>query len=328
MSCFNPNQGIRLDSGAVKFIGSVRSNIARGTNLTGLNVFPMPCGKCVGCRLSYSKGWAVRNCHEAQYHESMDMPSLFVTLTYNDEFNARNGGSLNYRDCQLFLKRLRFAMSDNYSDYAFTSVQDMPLRFYMCGEYGGKTFRPHYHFLLYNLGFHDEKLYKVTSTGHKLFNSDSLSSFWSDPDTGESMGYVVHGDVTVGSAGYVSRYCTKKHDPSYGLPVYNRDTGKFLVPEFTQMSRRPGIAYEWFKRYGLGVYPDDKVVMGNGLFYKPPRYYDIQLEKADPVLFESVKQARIEFANSPLSLANNTLERLEVRETIQLSKLRQLPRHL
>lgn len=328
MSCFNPNQGLRLESGRVAFLGPVRSIVTRGINLSvhGANAFPMPCGKCVGCKISYSKGWAIRNCHEAQYHENLDMPSSFVTLTYNDEFNARNGGSLNYRDCQLFLKRLRKAMSDRYEDYAFTSQPDKPIRFFMAGEYGSKTFRPHYHFLFYNLGFHDEYLYKVTASGHKLFNSDSLSSFWSDPDTGRPLGYAVSGAVTVASAGYVSRYCLKKHYPGSDLPVFNHDTCKFLSPEFTQMSRRPGIAFEWFNKYGLGIYPDDKVVMGDNLYFKPPRYYDIQLEKADSVLFESVRQSRIEFANSPLSLANNTLERLEVREYIQLQNLKNLPR--
>jgi hypothetical protein len=278
--------------------------------------------------LSYSKSWAVRNCHEAQICEIDGLPTSFVTLTYGDEYNHRNGGALNYRDCQLFLKRLRKGMSERFSDYAFTSNPDLPIRFYMCGEYGSRTFRPHYHYLFYNLGFSDEILYKVTATGHKLYNSDSLSSFWCDPDSGRSIGHVVTGSVNIQSAGYVSRYCVKKALQGSTEHLFNHNTGEFMPDEFTEMSRRPGIAYEWFQRYSKGVYPDDKVVMGNGMFFKPPRYYDIQLEKADPVLFESVKQARLEFASSPSSLRENSIERLIVREKIQLSKLDRLPRIL
>jgi hypothetical protein len=142
------------------------------------------------------------------------------------------------------------------------------------------------------------------------------------------MGHVVTGTVTVQSAGYVARYCVKKSLQGNSVHLFNHDTGEFMPDEFTQMSRKPGIAYEWFKRYSKGVYPDDKVVMGNGLIFKPPRYYDNLLEKEDPSKFEAVKQARLEFANSPLSLANNSIERLIVREQIQLSKLDRLPRLL
>jgi hypothetical protein len=326
MTCFQPLQAVRIDSSEnpIRIVSGVQALQLRGKP----GYLQLPCGKCVGCRLAYSKGWAVRNCHEAQVCDIDGLPSTFVTLTYNDEFNARNGGALNYRDCQLFLKRLRFAISENFNDYAFSSNPDLPLRFYMCGEYGTRTFRPHYHFLFYNLGFYDERLYKSTPTGHKLFNSDTINSFWTDVESGRSMGHVVTGSVTVQSAGYVARYCVKKALQGKSVHLFNHDTGEFMPDEFTQMSRRPGIAYEWFKRYGNGVYPSDKVVLGNGMFYKPPRYYDNQLEKADPLLFEQVKQARLEFSTSPQSIADNSIERLIVRERIQLSKLVHLPRHL
>ena len=41
---------------------------------------PVRCGQCRGCRLEYSRQWAVRIMHEAQMHES----NVFVTLTYKE----------------------------------------------------------------------------------------------------------------------------------------------------------------------------------------------------------------------------------------------------
>ena len=44
----------------------------------------VPCGKCLGCRLSYSRRWAVRSYHEAKMHDNFKNNS-FVTLTFNDD---------------------------------------------------------------------------------------------------------------------------------------------------------------------------------------------------------------------------------------------------
>lgn len=40
----------------------------------------IPCGKCVGCRMEYSRQWANRCMLELEYHDS----AYFVTLTYDD----------------------------------------------------------------------------------------------------------------------------------------------------------------------------------------------------------------------------------------------------
>lgn len=64
----------------------------------------LPCGRCIGCRLEYSRQWAVRLMHEAQLHTQ----NCFLTLTYRDaDLPAR--GVLTKRHWQLFAKRLRKA---------------------------------------------------------------------------------------------------------------------------------------------------------------------------------------------------------------------------
>ena len=85
---------VRMVDGSVKFI----SRNKRGVDGT----LELPCGQCIGCRLERSRQWAVRCLHEASLHEN----NSFITLTY-DEASMPPGGSLCYRDFQLFMKRLR-----------------------------------------------------------------------------------------------------------------------------------------------------------------------------------------------------------------------------
>ena len=47
------------------------------------------CGRCIGCRLEYSRQWAVRCIHEAKMHKHNE----FITLTYSEE-NIPNGQTL------------------------------------------------------------------------------------------------------------------------------------------------------------------------------------------------------------------------------------------
>ena len=126
----------------------------------------IPCGKCIGCRLEYSRQWANRCMLELQYHDS----AYFVTLTYNEEHVPRTGlhgeMSLRKRDFQLFMKRLRKKYSDDR------------IRFYAAGEYGTTTQRPHYHAILFGLHLDDLQVYK-SKDSYKYFTSPGLQRVWS-----------------------------------------------------------------------------------------------------------------------------------------------------
>ena len=135
----------------------------------------VPCGKCIGCRLEYSRQWANRCMLELQYHDS----SYFVTLTYNEEHvprsyygNPETGEALPSltlckRDFQLFMKRLRKRFSDD------------TIRFFMCGEYGPTTFRPHYHAILFGLHLDDLVPFSRSEQGFQYYTSESLQACWS-----------------------------------------------------------------------------------------------------------------------------------------------------
>ncbi|AXL15261.1 replication initiator protein [Microviridae sp.] len=267
----------------------------------------VPCGQCIGCRLERSRQWAIRCSHEAQ----MYVDNSFITLTYDDEHLPTNG-SLNLPDFQKFIKKLR---------------KVGPFRYYHCGEYGEKTFRPHYHACLFGFDFPDKKLYKTTKHGHPLYNSELLDKKW-------GLGHAVIGEVTFESAAYCARYIMKKINGDQSEDHYSRDqidpeTGEIktihLKPEYTTMSRNPGIGSGWMEKFLSDVYPNDFVVM-NGKKMRPPKYYDglYEITSEDGAKINKRKRRTAAKAHNE----NNTPDRLKAREEVQAARLKQLPRNL
>lgn len=274
----------------------------------------VPCGQCVGCRLDYSRQWAIRCMHESQLYED----NCFITLTYNDEFLPDNS-SLDYDHWTKFMKRLRFKFPDSR------------IRFYMGPEYGELSGRPHYHALLFNFDFTDKVLFSVRN-GINLYVSEQLNRLWSCPKSGRSFGFASVGSVTFESAAYVARYMMKKVKGEDRLLRYftkiDSDTGEIIpiAPEKARMSRMPGIASDWFKKYSSDVYPSDEVVMSGGRKSMPPRFYDKLLESLDPVAFEDIKALRVDAAYE--NKWNNSEERLEVRRVCKERKIEALVRNI
>lgn len=267
----------------------------------------LPCGQCVGCRLEYSRQWAVRCVHEASLHED----NCFITLTYADE-HLPAARSLQYRDFQLFMKRLgKLARAQ----------RGRGVRFYMCGEYGENFGRPHYHALLFDWRFDDQVLLRRSEQA-TLWRSPTLERLW-------TKGHSSIGSVTFESAAYVARYVMKKVTGNAAGDHYavedDPDGVCERTPEFTNMSLKPGIGAEWYRKYGSDVYPEDEVVMA-GRKMKPPRYYDQLFAESHPETMDEIKARRVERANQ--RIADNTPERLRVREEVAKARLRQKRRGL
>lgn len=293
MACYSPLRAFKDHEHNIVFSDSCESVIYE---------LKLPCGQCIGCRLERSRQWAVRCMHEAQLHEE----NSFLTLTFDDDH--LESPSLNKRDFQLFMKRLR------------KKFKKKKIRYYHCGEYGEKFGRPHHHACLFGLDFPDKKLFKITKRGDRLYTSDILNSLWGH-------GYCIIGDLTFESAAYVARYVTKKITGKKAGDHYERVTpdGEILSlePEYNSMSRRPGIGFPWIEKYLSDVYPHDEVVI-RGKKCRPPRFYDKYIEKHYPSLYENIKINREE--SVLLFQSENSLDRLVAKHEVKVVQSRKLKR--
>lgn len=298
MPCYHPLTG--YFSKDVSSTGKRGIVFDRNASHSGIG-FKLPCGRCIGCRLERARQWAVRCVHESKLHEH----NCFLTLTYAPE-HLPDDGSLRKRDLQLFMKRLRKRFGNG-------------IRFYGCGEYGEDFGRPHYHILLFNCQFRDKVFYKKSKSGETLYTSDIVRELW-------PYGHNSIGDVTFDSAAYVAGYVVdkingEKADEHY----YNPDNGVFMQPEFSLMSRRPGIGTGFYERFAREIYRSDSVVL-NGAEFPPPRFYDNKFELVDSKRLDKLKSIRRRRAI--LNKADNTPARRRVREVVAIRKLRMFRREI
>lgn len=331
MACYSP---LRAWKGGIQASGK-RSIVFQRRSADLPNSFDVPCGQCVGCRLERSRQWAMRCLHES----SLYMRNCFITLTYDDAHLPKDG-SVDVREYQLFMKRLRKAYSDDR------------IRFFHCGEYGevcgncglsvkfcmkkgcrqfvAAIGRPHYHACLFNFDFKDKYLWS-RKNGFNWYRSPSLEKLWTN-------GNSIVGGVSFESAGYVARYVMKKVNneeeviDSKGKVHKSKDehyvdkaTGVIRNPEYVTMSRRPGIGRGWFDNFKSDVYPWDFVVV-NGKKVRPPKFYDALYEVVDPVEFDRVKAKRVRIGK--LVSDDNDSFRLPVKEEVKKSRIKNLIRPL
>lgn len=156
----------------------------------------VPCGKCVKCKKRRASEWSFRLMQEWKQSTS----AYFITLTYDTPHLPRtkaNYKTIVKRDLQLFFKRLRKAQSG-------TGNSDR-IRYYAVGEYGGTTFRPHYHIILFNA------------------LQELIQPAW-------NLGHVHYGQVSEASVGYTLKYISKQGK----IPLHKNDD---RTPEFSLMSK-------------------------------------------------------------------------------------------
>lgn len=255
-----------------------------------------------------------------QHEASLYADNVFITLTYDND-HLPEGRSLDYRHYQLFMKRLRVNTSRKLDR------DGEKIRFYMCGEYGETFGRPHLHACLFNMDLPDKKLWKI-ERGNPIYTSDFLAETW-------GQGFTSVGAVTFQSAAYVARYVMKKVTGEPAQDHYewiDQETGEIhnRTPEFNKMSLGGrgglgGIGKGWFDKYHRDVFPSDQVII-NGKPVTPPKYYTSQYERLYPEEYEALKRRRK--ATAERRKADNTPDRLRVREKVLQSRLKQLKRSI
>lgn len=244
----------------------------------------LPCGGCLGCKARRANDWATRCMHEASLYEH----NRFLTLTYSDEHLPPNGW-LAIRDVQLWMKRLRKAFPQK-------------IRYFLTGEYGSLTARPHYHALLFNCRFQDER------KAGKLIISEQADRIW-------QLGDVRIGLVTQASAGYVAKYSIKS---GKGHP---RDDGTPAPKPFATMSRGGrgqglgGIGAPWLTRYEKDL--QHGYIVQDGRKTPIPRAYRKRM--AEDTL-DHIEYTR--YMETPGNRPHLDKHRLEAAEKIHEAKLR------
>lgn len=332
MSCTSPKMA--YETGYVwPKSGKKKLGFNPAKSIDGIAI-PLPCGNCQSCRLAKAKHWAFRCVCETQMHQQ----SHLLTLTYSPEHLPRDL-SLDKSHWQKFIRAVR----DKYRD------TNPRIRFFMCGEYGDAVYennyiaRPHYHALIFNFDFPDKEYLYTHRSGDKIFDSESCKKLW-------GKGSIEIGSINEKSAAYVARYCLKKingtqnlktKDPATGLLPYERwnpfTTEKnMVIPEFTQMSLRPGIGADWYHKFKKSIYPSGQRYLGHfagfpgdpkkNMFSKTPPYFDKLLEKERPDMMEFISDKRKQFAIDHAE--NFTPDRLRSKAIIVQQRVQQYQRKL
>lgn len=229
----------------MKCISPITLKIANPRNKDGKAI--VPCGKCINCLITRRESWIARLIEEHKVN-----PALFITLTYTDEnltFAAKNPTVVK-RDVQLFFKRFRKIFKKTF-------------KYYLVAEYGTKTRRPHYHFIIFCDIFPDNI-------------HDIIHSSWKN------------GNITVTPLNMARLVYTTKYHINRGS--YPNGTS----PPFTLMSKGIGIAYvDKMKSFHIGK--PDKLYYPMYNYKKPlPRYYRKKLYSRDELLQAPIYDDKID----------------------------------
>lgn len=179
------------------------------------------CGRCDLCRNRLRREWAHRVELEAAAHEQ----NSFVTLTYDDQHLPTISTGLSTlapEDARNWLKRFRKALTTERKPHGSANT----IRFFLVGEYGDKTFRPHYHAAIFGYPgcrFGRTRLHLSTCCDCCQLVRDTWGK-----------GRIEVGTLEAASARYVAGYVTKK------MTRYDDPRLQGRMPEFSRQSNREG----------------------------------------------------------------------------------------
>lgn len=297
----------------------------------------IPCGKCIGCRLDYSREWANRGYLEAKGWEQ----NWFCTITYDEEhipipeevessdgFTYTNDGSwtgtLVPKDLQQFIKNVRQIMKRERGEEN--------IRFMACGEYGSESMRPHYHIIFFNLNLPLEDLYSPRIINKEIYyQSKIIERAWGGIRYLDEKQTIVNpnskgisniSEATWNNIAYTARYITKKINGKESEELY-AEAGK--VKEFLRVSRMPGIGEKYYREHWQEIYERDEIIIKNKagtISSKPPKYFDELYKKDHPKEFKKLQEKRIKEAKQGNKLKDQqtSIFRQQQNELMERSK--------
>lgn len=203
------------------------------------------CNQCPKCKARRQREWTLRGKLEALNHKN---ETIFATFTYDDKHMVKTakwkenkfdqGGTLVKRDATLLIKRLRKYLGKNHKK----------IKYILCGEYGEKYFRPHYHAIFYGINpleISDEEWRMIWKKGNVQIK----------PVT------------SINQIAYVVGYINKKITDTTSKEHYTKN-GR--VAPFQRQSQKIGL--EWSKKNEIGWVKAFKTCL-NGKETSIPRYF-------------------------------------------------------
>lgn len=212
----------------------------------------VPCGKCPNCKKKRQNHWVFR-----LRQEQLDsFSSCFLTLTYNDEnvpVTSNGYQTLVKEHFQNFMKRLR----KNHQK----KNKNVRIKYYAVGEYGGRTDRPHYHAIIFNLP-------------QSVIEDDTkISEIW-------GKGNIMATECNSQTIAYTTKYINK----SIGTDDSIQDDDR--IKEFSLMSKKLGANYlnhanrDYYKRRKTNYITDvDGSIRSMPRYYKEKLYTDKEREE-------------------------------------------------
>jgi hypothetical protein len=177
---------------------------------------------------------------------------MFLTLTYDDKHLP--GPKLVIADSQNFIKRLRKSLNH-------------PIGVVTTGEYGTKSRRPHWHYLIFGYSPSDRREARRTDFG-PTYTSEVVCDLW------ENRGRHEIGGVTLESASYVARYGAKALGTSDAEFKPHHRTGS-----------KQALGKVWIEQNFRHTFENGFIVLPNGSRGKIPRYYVDWAKQNTPYLW-------------------------------------------
>ena len=287
----------------------------------------VPCNKCINCQVQKRKDMSVRLAHEASQFENCCFITLtyspenvpvtdgkpfdksqefFYSRHHLDvpfaEFEEQSKvGFAKHKkrleipcyqtllpsDVQKFMKRLRRHLE--YVPVKRRGIRDhiKKVRYFAVGEYGGKTYRPHYHIVVFGWKPSDLEHLKWHN-GKEVFTSRQLQKCW-------RFGFSSVTEVNPYVAKYCARYVTKKFSRLGSADPRS----KCVIPEFVLQSTRDGaIGATWFDKYGCDACKVGLATLRVGDMIQRvaiPRYYWNRLRKKFQDVWIKCREDKISF---------------------------------
>lgn len=264
----------------------------------------VPCGRCVECQKRLRNNWSFRLLQQMEVSSN----NFFITLTYDDTCiptSELGYVSLRKQHLEHFLKKFRNYVQREYvkqltGDYKSRRQYRSKMKYFAIGDYGDKTFRPHYHAIIFDCPITIDKLYNY------------ISDNW-------NYGQVNQVDRLIPQqCNYITRYLVK-------VAYYEEQFAQFgIEPTFRLMSRGLGMSfcddvheYEFFElgrkvfhkgtaQYGIPHYLKRKIVknrLGNDAAVK--RYFRNEYNK---YIIEDKNSGYPQFINDYRNQLNQNVE--------------------